>query len=74
MVPTATDVTASACGLSVCVSVTLVHLAKPVDKMRCHFAGILVWSQLPSNTVLDGSESPNGKVGSVLMIGWLATE
>jgi len=30
--------------LSVCLSVTLVHPAKAMDRMRCHLAGTLVWS------------------------------
>ena len=36
-------------------SVTLVHLLKPLNRMRCHLAGTLAVS---SNTVLHGPQSP----------------
>ena len=32
--------------LCVCLSVTLVHPAKPLDGIRCHLAGIPVWSHV----------------------------
>ena len=47
--------------LCVCRLSHLCTLLKPLDGMRCHLAGTLVWSQLPSNTVLGRSPSPHGK-------------
>jgi len=51
------------CAWSVCLSVCLSHSCtplKPLDEMRCHLAGTLVWH--PSNIVLDGlSGLPTGR-------------